>query len=113
MSIIQNDCINLGQVNELEFLINDILTSTHDEVGLEYHDLKIYPNPVNDIIHIQVNASKYDVKFLDINGGILESHNNQYDFTLINIEPYTTGIYFVQILNKTKNTVTSHKIIKN
>ena len=113
MSAIENDCIQLGQVSVLEFLIDELLTSVHEENALENHNVTIFPNPTEALVYIDIKSSNFDVTVLDNKGLTIELFDNQFDNALIDFNNYNSGIYFLRINNKSKNIVTTHKIIKN
>lgn len=113
MSAIENDCIQLGQVSVLEFLIDELLTSVHEENALENHNVTIFPNPTEALVYIDIKSSNFDVTVLDNKGLTIELFDNQFDNALIDFINYNSGIYFLRINNKSKNIVTTHKIIKN
>jgi hypothetical protein len=76
-------------------------------------NFSIYPNPTNNIFNIQFNESFSGSVFItDITGRLLKSELFD-DKTLItlNLELYSNGIYFVSVINKTKEFETV-KIVK-
>ena len=72
-------------------------------------DLKIYPNPVEDVLHISVqNNTIEQLTVIDGNGRvILEKIDN---VELINLSHLPSGLYLLQI--KTEKGSISKKIIK-
>ena len=83
MSAIENDCIQLGQVSVLEFLIDELLTSVHEENALENHNVTIFPNPTEALVYIDIKSSNFDVTVLDNKGLTIELFDNQFDNALI------------------------------
>jgi hypothetical protein len=79
-------------------------------------NIKIYPNPTNDIISVQLvqdsmRKNKYSIyspggQLLD--KGILKSNNQDID-----ISDYSAGIYLLTITDRQGNRLTSRKIVKN
>ncbi|PIY12408.1 MAG: hypothetical protein COZ17_03625 [Flavobacteriaceae bacterium CG_4_10_14_3_um_filter_33_47] len=82
-------------------------TLTNDDVV--FKDFKMYPNPVEDVLHFSIqNNTIQQIKLVDINGRIvLETSNNIKEINLSNIP---TGFYLLQI--ETTNGSISKKIIK-
>jgi hypothetical protein len=70
-------------------------------------NLKVYPNPVENILHVETDKTGMDYQLLNINGqtvsnGKLENMNQE-----INFSDLPAGIYFLKINNEK-----THKIIK-
>ncbi|MBL7932548.1 MAG: T9SS type A sorting domain-containing protein [Bacteroidia bacterium] len=85
----------------------------YTNVGLnelsEKLDLKIYPNPVNDVINIESGLSEAEVLISDLNGRIVkqETLNNQ----KINTSDLIPGMYFLQVVSD-KEIVYKTKVVK-
>jgi hypothetical protein len=74
--------------------------------------IKIYPNPVNQEIHIENNSDKnLSLKIVDINGrSIIEQQLNDIKTVIkIDVQP---GVYHVLITNKTGQIILTQRIIK-
>jgi len=66
-------------------------------------NLKVYPNPVKNILNIQNDQAVQKAEIFDLNGRLLQSTtltNNQ-----INLSQITSGIYFVKIYSNNKTGV--------
>ena len=88
------------------------VVSGNKEVVLE--DMKIYPNPVNDILNIQINrdiAMPVKLKIFNLTGSVVYEENvlrtNGYRVDLSNL---VTGTYLLFIQNGDK--VHTQKLIK-
>ncbi|MFW5761044.1 MAG: T9SS type A sorting domain-containing protein [Cyclobacteriaceae bacterium] len=71
-------------------------------------NLKVYPNPVENILHVETDKIGVDYQLLNINGqavsnGKLENKNNEVKFSDL-----PAGTYFLKINNQK-----THKIIKH
>jgi len=63
---------------------------------------KIYPNPATNIVYIKTeNEIVPEVKLYSIEGKLLQHIRS----TEIDISPYSAGVYFIQIDNKTKKLI--------
>lgn len=72
-------------------------------------DLKIYPNPVEDVVHISVqNNTIEQLTVIDGNGRVILEKNDKVD--QINLSQLPSGLYLLQI--KTEKGSISKKIIK-
>ena len=86
-------------------------------VGLQENQLtnivlSIYPNPANDIIHINASSSLTNESYSIINtlGQTVLNGKLENDNTTINVQTLQAGVYFLQIGSKQTQ---SYKIIKN
>ena len=72
-------------------------------------DLKIYPNPVDDVLHISVQNNTIEkITLIDGNGRTILEKNDKVE--LINLSHLPSGLYLLQI--KTEKGSISKKIIK-
>lgn len=77
------------------------------------HIFNYYPNPVSDILNIELkNIGNYDIIILDVTGNVIINQKNINGFYSINVSNYPNGIYFLQ-LSKENNLITNKKIIIN
>src|SRR5690554_2106652 len=76
-----------------------------DDLTLE--EVKIYPNPVNDLLQIQSDQEIVGIALYSLTGQKLQTWENQDD---INLSSYASGIYFVKV--ETSVGIKTTKIIK-
>lgn len=106
--------ILFGSGNDAYYYIDDILLYDQSTVGFNELNngasVSVYPNPVNDILNINVNATKENltIKITDVVGR--DVLNIEYESQL-DISFLEKGIYFVSILQGNKTLVTK-KIVK-
>jgi PKD repeat protein len=82
------------------------LISNNDEI------VKVYPNPVNDQLHIAFSKEKiHDVSLFDMNGHPIISLQNQSGLVNISTAELNAGIYFIMIKDNTKGDVVFQKIL--
>ena len=82
-------------------------TLTNDDVVLE--SFKMYPNPVEDVLHFSIQNNTIEhIKLIDINGKIVLEASN--DIEQLNVSKLPSGLYLLQI--KTSLGSISKKIIK-
>lgn len=84
-----------------------------DLAGIEdfsVQKIKIYPNPVKNVLHIETSIYPLQIAVYNIHGGkILQtSTKNKHQ---INFSPLKSGIYFIQLSNDKNQSITK-KIIK-
>ncbi|MCC6720606.1 MAG: T9SS type A sorting domain-containing protein [Bacteroidia bacterium] len=71
---------------------------------------KVYPNPANDIIKVNINTDgDYTIRLVDINGKEMLKQEGSSSIETLNIADIPAGIYFVKIENDLINE--SHRII--
>tara|TARA_R110002049_G_scaffold279949_2_gene459136 strand:- start:30217 stop:31407 length:1191 start_codon:yes stop_codon:yes gene_type:complete len=86
-----------------------------DPLGVEEFNLadaNVYPNPVNDILNIELkNQTKADVSLFDINGRLILKQKLEDSQTPINIETLHVGIYVLKI--QTEHGLAIKRILKS
>ncbi len=113
MSVVENDCIQLGQLNSLEFIISDIITSSLEENKFKNQNVLVFPNPFNASLNLEVKSSNFDIKILDNKGLQIMSFKNQFDNATLDLSQLNTGLYYLLIHNNSDGTLSSKKLIKN
>jgi len=75
----------------------------------------VYPNPATDYLTLKMEGEaevNYMAYLLDINGKLLMTKNIEINETIISMKDLAPAIYFLKILDKTKE-IKTFKIIKN
>ncbi|MBN2259467.1 MAG: PKD domain-containing protein [Clostridiales bacterium] len=89
-------------------------SNMHDQKNVN-SSLKVFPNPVNDILTIYIQdviASDCEYKILDINGKIIQKGLlNKY--SQVRLKDIAKGTYLIRVLIKTHNTEYITRFIKN
>ena len=84
---------------------NTLSSSDFTQNNLE---VKLYPNPVNDILNIETTLDIKSIEFFNIQGRkVLESNQKQ-----INVSDLASGMYLVKIQDLENNSVSKKIIIK-
>lgn len=89
----------------------EIVTSTEDWAESE---LKIYPNPVSDLLTLQCEKDVISqVQWMDISGRPLSSvlHPNSQEVQL-NVSTFSSGIYIVRVVTESQKLITRKIIIE-
>ncbi len=114
------DNINIGD-NIFRWTVNNNNCSDFDDVTVTYNyiqsvsgieaGIKVYPNPVNDILFTELSdVDNYKVSVFSITGEKLIEKNSNTHKAKINLSSLPNGIYFIKLnYNKKHNTI---KIIK-
>jgi hypothetical protein len=69
----------------------------------QYHDLKLYPNPASDVLHIRSESianGKYDIRILDINGRTVFNSSERLNFSAgwtVSLKSLKPGVYFLRV----------------
>lgn len=80
---------------EIEVFVDTCATSVHD---FNANNIKIYPNPSNDICYIDINNSEViDIEIVDIIGKVVFRKENISNIFSINTGDFLEGIYFIRI----------------
>lgn len=88
------------------------LTSVN-KATLNNKDIKIYPNPVDDMLHISCNGKKKQLTVEIINhySGVLKRYQLSHYETKIDVSDLNHGLYILRVTNG--QSVDSFKILKN
>lgn len=89
---------NLGCVYDIELNETIYISETSEclllNAGELEIDIKLYPNPTEDILNIDCNSRIEKVDIYDINGNGLGSH---FGDTQIRLSELESGVYFIRI----------------
>ena len=95
-----------GNVHEIRIYQNILSTN---QIELDDRAFAIYPNPVIDMINIDVSGNlKYEATIYDLQGRIMISTTNQ---STIDIQTLTKGTYLIKITDLDSGQNVSKKII--
>ncbi len=100
-------------LSQLDFCKSEITTT--NEIASNYQ-IFIYPNPVSEILYIQLKTNTFDHQNLmyqlcDLNSIIKESGFIHFENTDISIQHFPSGIYLLRIIDNGK-TLGVYKIVK-
>ena len=75
------------------------------------NEMFIYPNPVDDLVTIQVNAEgAYSLTITSLGGRVINHIISSRQIHELDLSPYPKGIYFITI--RSKDFIITEKIIK-
>ena len=74
---------------------------------LELDSIKIYPNPVSDILNINGRSEKYDIEIYSLTGQKLYQ---EFNVSKIDMSLYSNGIYIIKISDQ--NSTSTKRVIK-
>lgn len=79
---------------------------------LLFSDIKLYPNPVNDVVHIEIPQlnDKASLSLISITGKVISTQTVSGSHTQIPVNGLAKGVYFVKI--STNNATVVRKVIK-
>ena len=81
--------------NVIVSIKNDILTE---------NKVLIYPNPVNDLLHVELSKEdKFSLTILNASGCIVHKEDNPNSKSQIDVSTYPAGLYLIQITNSKSN----------
>jgi len=74
---------------------------SHTGIGIEenlFDDIKIYPVPTKDKIHIELSSFEpTTVRLVDLNGRIMQEKQTNSITVTLHVEEYSSGLYFLMI----------------
>ncbi len=93
------------------YVLSNCLASTVTE-----HDASqcsIFPNPANNNLYVTLNSEEIvDILVMDLTGNIIDSANGIRYSKTFSIDNYSTGIYYIVIKFKQKNSLVHLKFLK-
>ncbi len=109
-----NEDINLLENNLyklLEIIKKEILLTNNINFKETHNKIKLYPNPVKDIINIKTNLSHISgCKLYNSNGQLIKPFDINNGLNTIDISDLRSGLYFIHI--QTQNDMVVKKIVK-
>ena len=81
------------------------IDKTFSDIG----DVLVFPNPTNEILNISSTELITNVKIINAKGVLIRNFKN--NFQNINIDNFSSGLYFVNITMKAGK-INTYKIIK-
>ena len=95
-------------------MIRPVVGKSFDHSAVPQHaarDIRMYPNPTRDVVHIRADAEGHDLDYriLNVFGQCVEAGRLHTDE--LSLEGFPAGIYFIQ-LSSGNQTIVTEKIIK-
>jgi hypothetical protein len=97
-----------------------IIDGNSSVVNIEKNNLKLYPNPVSNYLHVEVNNisnGTYNAFIHDIYGRIIWNEEiqvaNSKLNSILNMTSLSNGMYWLSIESNSKNIIKNEKIIIN
>lgn len=80
--------------------VDDIVMESGSDIGeISMDVLNAYPNPVNDVLNIDLDGSENQVKLYSNSGQLVFSEVVAANKYLLDLSNYNSGIYFVEVSN--------------
>lgn len=103
-----DDSVDRGGSSWFDLTVQDVSLSTQE---FQLEEVKLFPNPVNDVLHIQSNSIIENVEIYNLLGQRIKAFTFESNNNTIDMSALTDGIYLVQ-LSMNGNELT-YKVIKN
>ncbi len=93
-------------------------TTTNSETSPFDGDIKIFPNPTNGLINIEVQLKQkyeFSLYLFDVSGKMLEQsmHSLKEGLIVVDVGSYSKGQYFIEFINRKEQKQQTFKILKN
>ena len=107
---------NEGVLNFLQIVCPELITENNFPQDLNLNDISVFPNPAENYISVKFDEKKnkklrYTIN--DVNGRLILKGIVRLTNEKINLSHLINGIYFLSIIDKKGNMLTSEKIIVN
>ncbi len=96
---------SFGQVEDYTLNLTSLAVSTVNKA-----QVKVYPNPVVDVLNIEADSKVSTVQVFDLTGKVVSSHALNAVKNQVNLSKLTPGVYVVNI--QTEKGIQSVKIVK-
>lgn len=74
-------------------------------------DVLIYPNPVNDLLHIKGTSGRLELQITDLLGRLIQKYNITDSNIVLDVKSLEAGVYFVKLISINKDVITA-KFVK-
>lgn len=88
------------------FVLSFLGVESLDQNLKEY---KYYPNPSNSVIHFELDNEISKINIFDYSGKLIETLNVSKDLESLNLDSYSNGMYFFNIISKENQIVFRNK----
>ncbi len=97
---------NVWQLREnTEYYYSELVTNISNDIN-DFRDIKIYPNPANEIITIESQNSKSVIgKLYNSNGTLIKNLKVEQGINIFHISELKSGVYIIQVYMKDKMVV--------
>ncbi len=106
---VRSDTVTPGYMNPyVDFSISDLFQNFLGVKSIQADNLKLYPNPANGIVHLDIKANSYDVRISDMTGKVvMEKKTSSKN---LDIGTLKKGVYLLQVFYDNK--MLSSELIK-
>lgn len=112
MSFLDNDCLEIGSDSELEFTIDDIISSISLEQDLINYSIQLFPNPSADIVNIVTKSSDFGINIYNESGQLYKSFRNQSYNLSIDMSFLNQGVYYIEIIDELTDARVFEKVVR-
>ncbi|MEZ4850578.1 MAG: T9SS type A sorting domain-containing protein [Bacteroidia bacterium] len=72
--------------------------------------VRYYPNPVNDLLHLELPMGKNNISVYDLSGRLIETVIASDSYLNYDMGHFTSGLYLFQVMNDGK--IKRFKVVK-
>lgn len=79
---------------------------------LDTKKMTLSPNPTNGFVKISTKSEAYEILIINSLGQIIDSYQISGNETTISVEDIPAGVYFINLLDRKKNIISTEKLVK-
>lgn len=111
----------VNNINDPQFLNTDFYLVKTDMNGnilssinknVISNDVLVYPNPINDRFNIKLENGNYKIRIYNSSGKLFYCSIQSGSTFTIDFNDYSSGVYFLKILNEKNSIVSNYKLVK-
>lgn len=112
---IQTETVVNGSTQLTQGFHQVTLAVTAVEDFLQELAVRVFPNPVSDILHVEAEdaTQKMGVKLFDLTGKQLQAQPSFFQSTTLDFSTYARGTYYLQLTDGNGKPIKTFNILKN
>jgi len=103
LNILENECVTPGSASEINFSINDLVTTNNPTYELAEFAINVFPDPDLGLVFIRTLVDDYDVTILDNSGQMVKEYSSLSFSILLDISEFGNGMHSLELRNNSNS----------